>query len=170
MASKEDNSKDATSLDEKRSPNCLIIVDVTTDYDKNYSIIYLSLAKMKELSLFHGDTVLVSGENGRDIVCNVLEDKTCDDSKVCLSEYVRKKIRVNFADTVSISRIADDFAAEAEDGMAHLHVPICMCKVACADFAHAKNFACAKPYPNIRANTHTNFCPKILHGQNHTLT
>ena len=55
-------------------------------------------------------------------------------------------------------------------GMAHLHVPICMCKVACADFAHAKNFACAKPYPNIHPNTHTYFRPKILHGQKHTLT
>eukprot|EP00956_Cyclotella_meneghiniana_P002992 scaffold3660_cov22-Cyclotella_meneghiniana.AAC.3 len=61
MASKEDNSKDAVSLDEKRSTNCLIIDDVT-DNDTNNSIIYLSLAKMKELSLFHGDTVLVSGE------------------------------------------------------------------------------------------------------------
>eukprot|EP00956_Cyclotella_meneghiniana_P014055 scaffold20839_cov37-Cyclotella_meneghiniana.AAC.1 len=104
MASKEDNSKDAISLDKAQSPNCLIIDDAT-DNDENNSIIYLSLAKMEELSLFRGDTVLVSGEKGRDTVCIVLADQNCDDSKVCMSAVVRKNLGAMLSDVVTISPV-----------------------------------------------------------------
>eukprot|EP00956_Cyclotella_meneghiniana_P039340 scaffold170078_cov23-Cyclotella_meneghiniana.AAC.1 len=60
---------------------------------------------MEELSLFGGDTVLVSGEDGRDTVCIVLVDKNCDDSKVCMSEVVRKNLGVMLSDVVTISPV-----------------------------------------------------------------
>jgi len=47
--------------EKKRSPNRLIVDEATND---DNSVIGLSAAKMDELSLFRGDTVLVKGKKG----------------------------------------------------------------------------------------------------------
>ena len=59
---KDADMKDAL-LGKKRSPNRLIVDDATND---DNSVISLSPAKMEELSLFRGDTVLIKGKKGRD--------------------------------------------------------------------------------------------------------
>ena len=43
------------------------------------SVVALSPAKMEELQLFRGDTVLVKGKKRKDTVCIVLADDQCDD-------------------------------------------------------------------------------------------
>ena len=69
--------KDAGVLaTKKRSPNRLIVDDATND---DNSVISLSPAKMEQLELFRGDTVLIKGKKGRDTVCIVLADETADD-------------------------------------------------------------------------------------------
>ena len=45
------------------------------------SVVALSPAKMEELQLFRGDTVLVKGKKRKDTVCIVLADDACDDGK-----------------------------------------------------------------------------------------
>lgn len=49
-------------MDRKRSPNRLIVDEATND---DNSVIGLSQAKMEELSLFRGDTLLVKGKKGQ---------------------------------------------------------------------------------------------------------
>ena len=73
---------------------------------------------IKELSLFRGDTVLVSSEKGRDTVCIVTGDQNCDDSKVCMSEVVRKNLGVMLSDVVTISPV------EVPDGKAVYIIPL----------------------------------------------
>ena len=54
------------------------------------SVVALSPAKMEELQLFRGDTVLVKGKKRKDTVCIVLADDQCDDGKVRMNKVVRK--------------------------------------------------------------------------------
>ena len=58
------------------------------------SVVALSPAKMEELQLFRGDTVLVKGKKRKDTVCIVLADDQCDDGKVRMNKVVRKNLRV----------------------------------------------------------------------------
>lgn len=51
----------AGPTEKKRSPNRLIVDEATND---DNSVIGLSAAKMEELNLFRGDTVLVKGKKG----------------------------------------------------------------------------------------------------------
>ena len=88
----------------KRSPNRLIVDDATND---DNSVISLSPAKMEELELFRGDTVLIKGKKGRDTVCIVLTDETCDDSSVRMNKVVRKNLRVRLADVVTVTSCGD---------------------------------------------------------------
>ena len=46
-------------MDKKRSPNRLIVDEATND---DNSVVALSAAKMEELQLFRGDTVLIKGK------------------------------------------------------------------------------------------------------------
>lgn len=88
----------------KRSPNRLIVDDATND---DNSVISLSPAKMEELELFRGDTVLIKGKKGRDTVCIVLANETCDDSSVRMNKCVRKNLRVRLADVVTVTSCGD---------------------------------------------------------------
>ncbi|KAL7545497.1 hypothetical protein ACHAWF_008848 [Thalassiosira exigua] len=100
---KDADMKDAL-LGKKRSPNRLLVDDATND---DNSVISLSPAKMEELSLFRGDTVLIKGKKGRDTVCIVLADETCDDSSVRMNKVIRKNLRVRLADIVTVSTCGD---------------------------------------------------------------
>lgn len=88
----------------KRSPNRLIVDDATND---DNSVISLSPAKMEQLELFRGDTVLIKGKKGRDTVCIVLADETCDDSNVRMNKVVRKNLRVRLSDVVTVTSCGD---------------------------------------------------------------
>ena len=88
----------------KRSPNHLIVDDATND---DNSVISLSPAKMEQLELFRGDTVLIKGKKGRDTVCIVLADDDCDDNSVRMNKVVRKNLRVRLADVVTVTSCGD---------------------------------------------------------------
>lgn len=88
----------------KRSPNRLIVDDATND---DNSVISLSPAKMEQLELFRGDTVLIKGKKGRDTVCIVLADEDCDDNSVRMNKVVRKNLRVRLADVVTVTSCGD---------------------------------------------------------------
>lgn len=105
---KSEDKKDADMkeaiLGKKRSPNRLVVDDATND---DNSVISLSPAKMEELSLFRGDTVLIKGKKGRDTVCIVLADETCDGASVRMNKVVRKNLRVRLADVVTVTSCGD---------------------------------------------------------------
>ena len=54
------------------------------------SVVALNLAKMDELQLFRGDTVLIKGKKRKDTVCIVLADEFCEEGKIRMNKVVRK--------------------------------------------------------------------------------
>lgn len=57
-------------------------------------------AKMDELQLFRGDTVLLKGKKRREAVCIVLSDDTCSDEKIRMNRVVRNNLRVRLGDVI----------------------------------------------------------------------
>mmetsp|Transcript_19703 Transcript_19703/g.29162 ORF Transcript_19703/g.29162 Transcript_19703/m.29162 type:complete len:806 (+) Transcript_19703:92-2509(+) len=88
----------------KRSPNRLVVDEALND---DNSVVSLSNAKMEELQLFRGDTVLVKGKKSKDTVCIVLADDTVDDTSIRMNKVVRKNLRVRLGDLVSIAACGD---------------------------------------------------------------
>ena len=84
----------------KRSPNRLIVDE--SDGDGDNSCVQLSLAKMEELNLFRGDTVLIKGKKKHDTVCIAIAEEAVDDGKIQMNRVVRKNLRVKLGDIVSI--------------------------------------------------------------------
>ncbi|VDP05293.1 unnamed protein product [Soboliphyme baturini] len=65
------------------------------------------LAKMDELQLFRGDTVIIKGKRRKDTVCIVLSDDTCPNEKVRMNRVVRSNLRVRLGDIVSVQAQPD---------------------------------------------------------------
>lgn len=61
-------------------------------------------AKMDELQLFRGDTVLLKGKKRRETVCIVLSDDSCSDEKVRMNRVVRNNLRVRLGDVIRYFR------------------------------------------------------------------
>ncbi|CAM9283909.1 unnamed protein product [Chrysoparadoxa australica] len=91
-------------MDKKRSPNRLVVDEATND---DNSVVSLSMAKMEELELFRGDTLLIKGKKNRDTVCIVLADETVDDNSIRMNKVVRKNLRVRLGDLITVSPCGD---------------------------------------------------------------
>lgn len=100
MASKDDG-KDGKVREKKRSPNRLVVDEAHGEGDN--SCVMLSLAKMEELSLFRGDTVLLKGKKKHDTVCIAIADEETDDSKIRMNKIIRKNLRVKLGDVISVT-------------------------------------------------------------------
>ena len=91
-------------MDKKKAPNRLVVDEATND---DNSVVSLSPAKMEELQLFRGDTILLKGKKGHDTVCIVLSDEETVDANIRMNKVVRKNLRVRLGDIVSISAKED---------------------------------------------------------------
>jgi transitional endoplasmic reticulum ATPase len=91
-------------MDKKKAPNRLVVDDATND---DNSVVSLSAAKMEELNLFRGDTVLIKGKKGRDTVCIVLSSEDTDDANIRMNKCVRKNLRVRLGDIVTVTAKED---------------------------------------------------------------
>jgi transitional endoplasmic reticulum ATPase len=63
-----------------------LVVDEVSAGDDDNSVAYLSPAKMEELQLFRGDTVLLEGKKGKDTVCMVTPSIGSDEGHIRLNE------------------------------------------------------------------------------------
>ena len=88
----------------QRSPNRLIVDEASND---DNSVIALSPAKMEELQLFRGDTVLIKGKKSRETVCICLADDNCDNNNVLMNKVVRKNLRIRLGDVVTVNACQD---------------------------------------------------------------
>lgn len=70
-------------MDRKKAPNRLIVDDAVND---DNSVVTLSPAKMEELQLFRGDTVLLKGKKGRDTIAIVLSSEDTDDANIRMNK------------------------------------------------------------------------------------
>lgn len=95
---------DAIPKQKKRSPNRLIVDDVTdvVQGDGDNSCVLLSMAKMEELGLFRGDSVLIRGKKRRETVCIAIANEQTDDTKIRINKVIRKNLRVKLGDIVSL--------------------------------------------------------------------
>merc|ERR1711887_268201 len=91
-------------LNKKSKPNRLLVEDAVND---DNSVVALSLAKMDELQLFRGDTVLLKGKKRKESVCIVLSDDTVSDEKIRMNRVVRNNLRVRLGDVVAIQSCPD---------------------------------------------------------------
>ncbi|KAK6042691.1 cell division protein 48 domain protein, partial [Cooperia oncophora] len=92
-------------LKDKVKPNRLIVDQ--SDKDDN-SIIALSQAKMDELALFRGDTVVLKPAICRErrekrLFAIVLADDNCSNDKIRMNRVVRHNLRVRLGDVVSVT-------------------------------------------------------------------
>lgn len=91
-------------LQKKERPNRLMVEDSTSD---DSSCIQMSQAKMDELSMFRGDTVLLKGKKRKETVCIVLADETVPNGKVRINRVVRNNLRVRLGDIIAVSACAN---------------------------------------------------------------
>merc|ERR1712134_36932 len=91
-------------LKDKQKPNRLIVDDSVGD---DNSVVSLSQAKMDELQLFRGDTVLIKGKKRKETVCIVLSDDTVSDEKIRIPRVVRTNLRVRLSDVVALHPCPD---------------------------------------------------------------
>lgn len=91
-------------MDKKKAPNRLVVDDALND---DNSVVCLSQAKMEELQLFRGDTVLLKGKKGRDTICVVLSSEDTDDGSIRMNKVVRKNLRVRLGDIVTVNAKED---------------------------------------------------------------
>ncbi|PWN43301.1 putative CDC48-microsomal protein of CDC48/PAS1/SEC18 family of ATPase [Ceraceosorus guamensis] len=91
-------------LRQKKSPNRLFVDEATTD---DNSVACFSAAKMEELGLFRGDTVLLRGKKRRDTVLICLTADDTEDSKIRLNKVARNNLRVKLGDLVTVHACHD---------------------------------------------------------------
>ena len=76
-------------------------------FDQNFQVVSLSQAKMDELQLFRGDTVILKGKKRKETVCIVLSDDTVSDEKIRIPRVVRANLRVRLGDVVQLNPCPD---------------------------------------------------------------
>jgi len=86
-------------MDRKKAPNKLTVEDAKND---DNSIVEMTQAKMDELKIFKGDTVLLKGKKRKDTVCIALvaEGDDLDNMKIRMNKVVRRNLRVRLGDVI----------------------------------------------------------------------
>jgi transitional endoplasmic reticulum ATPase len=95
---------DTAILERKKAPNRLIVEEATSD---DNSIAVMSPAKMEELKIMRGDTVLLKGKKRKDTVCIALIDEELEDGKIRMNKVVRNNLRVRLGDLVTVTSCGD---------------------------------------------------------------
>mmetsp|Transcript_7894 Transcript_7894/g.1041 ORF Transcript_7894/g.1041 Transcript_7894/m.1041 type:complete len:286 (-) Transcript_7894:1455-2312(-) len=67
----------------------------------------MSPAKMQELNIVRGDTVMLRGKKRKDTVCIALVDNELEDGKIRLNKVVRNNLRVRLGDLVTVTACGD---------------------------------------------------------------
>ena len=80
-------------LKKKERPNRLIVDEAAND---DNSVVALSQAKMDELELFRGDSVLLKGKKRKETVCIVLSDDTVSTDRIRMNRLVFEKRGYDF--------------------------------------------------------------------------
>ena len=91
-------------LMKKARPNKLLVEDAVNG---DSSTVTISNAKMDELQLFRGDTVVLKGKRKRETLCVVMSDDNLSDDKMLINKIVRNNLRVKLGDTATIHSCPD---------------------------------------------------------------
>lgn len=77
-------------LEKKMTPNMLVVDETLVDES---STVFVSPAKMEELNLFAGDTVLLKGKKRKETLAIVQPEDSVTDSRVRVSKMMRSNLR-----------------------------------------------------------------------------
>ena len=117
------NKKETVPREMKRAPNRLMVEESHGDGDN--SVVMMSEAKMNELGLFRGDTVLIKGKRKRETVCVAIMNEDTEDHKIRINKVVRKNLRAKLGDVVSVSPFSGALCMSGEcacaSGTANTH-------------------------------------------------
>ncbi len=94
-------------LEKKKAPHKLTVEDAKND---DNSVVEMTQAKMDELKIFKGDTVLLKGKKRKDTVCIALaveETDDLDNMRIRMNKVVRRNLRVRLGDVVSVHPCPD---------------------------------------------------------------
>jgi len=97
-------------MDKKKAPNRLIVDDATND---DNSVVSLSQAKMDELQLFRGDTILLKGKKGKDTVCIVLSDDKTEDGNIRMNKVRETRVLHLFLHATHVVFSSDYFSSSS---------------------------------------------------------
>lgn len=89
----------------RNKPNRLIVEEAEGNDDN--SVVALSQAKMDELELFRGDTVIIKGPKRRETVCIVLIEENTANERIRMNRCIRNNLRVRLGDLVSVQACPD---------------------------------------------------------------
>ena len=89
----------------KNKPNRLLVEEAEENDDN--SVVALSQAKMDELELFRGDTVIIKGPKRRETVCIVLIEENTPNERIRMNRCIRNNLRVRLGDLVSVQPCPD---------------------------------------------------------------
>lgn len=89
----------------RNKPNRLIVEEAEENDDN--SVVALSQAKMDELELFRGDTVIIKGPKRRETVCIVLIEENTANERIRMNRCIRNNLRVRLGDLVSVQACPD---------------------------------------------------------------
>lgn len=92
-------------LKNKARPNRLIVDEAINE---DNSVVSMSQAKMEELMLFRGDTIILKGKRRKETICIALSDgDNCGNEKIRINRCVRNNLRVRLGDVVSVQACPD---------------------------------------------------------------
>ena len=77
-------------LEKKMSPNTFLVDDSLVD---EYSSVSINPAKLEELQLFAGDTVLLKGKKRKETVAIVVADESCTNARIRINKVARSNLR-----------------------------------------------------------------------------
>lgn len=77
----------------KSSPNTLLVDDSSSD---DHSAVAVDPAKMEELGLMIGDTVLLKGKKRKTTVATICEDDSTANARVKMTKVVRSNLRFDY--------------------------------------------------------------------------
>jgi transitional endoplasmic reticulum ATPase len=98
------NKQDVTAP-VRNKPNRLVVEEAEGNDDN--SVVALSQAKMDELELFRGDTVIIKGPKRRETVCIVLIEENTANERIRMNRCIRNNLRVRLGDLVSVQACPD---------------------------------------------------------------
>lgn len=104
MATSKKDQNEGAVPGKKARPNRLLVEESLND---DNSVVSMSQAKMDELQLFRGDTVLLKGKKRKETVCVALVDETCPNDHIRFNRCVRNNVRVRLGDTVTVISCPD---------------------------------------------------------------
>jgi transitional endoplasmic reticulum ATPase len=101
---KKNQPEEKPKPEKKRSPNRLFVEESAND---DNSTVLITPAKLEQLEIFQGDTVLIKGKRGKEHVCVAMPAEDGEDFKIHMNTNIRKNLKVRLGDIVTVKPVAD---------------------------------------------------------------